>query len=264
MIRKAYKEDYDYLAKLIAYHKFENVYLYIDSIVYGFEDDNITTYVLEDKNKVAAIIYNYHNSLQILEIECPNSVLVEELYSYIERERIIRLSGSYSLLLRIFQKCKTKYMFSFGHIMKYKFDKNYIMSNQSYFATYDELDEVAKLIVDDPHLGKSYILSNLTLQLKSRYLHDGCENLCIKKDGIIISHFATYAIGEDVAILSGMVTKPEYRDKGYGSILVKDFSNYIYKKGITPILYCYEEEYYTWYQKLGYETIGESAKLEMI
>ena len=91
-----------------------------------------------------------------------------------------------------------------------------------------------------------------------------CKNFIIKKDGIIVSHFATFAVANDIAVLSGMVTKNNYRGQGFGGELVKTLSSEIkYNDGITPILYCYEEEYYTWYQKLGYKTIGTSSKMEI-
>ena len=264
MIFKASEKDYNSLSSIIKEHKFENVYLYIDSIMYGFESKYVSTYLLEADKELFAIIYNYHNSLQILEVKRPTKELIQEVSDFIINNQINRVSGSYSLLLRVFQTYKKVYLFTPGVIMRYQYDPKYIFSNQTFFASMKDLDEIAQMIIDDQHLGNSYKISDLSLQLKLRFMNDGCEYLCIKKDGMIISQFATFAIADDCAILSGMVTRPAYRDKGYGSILVKELSTHVYKKGKMPILYCYEEEYKTWYLKLGYETIGETAKLEKI
>ena len=77
-----------------------------------------------------------------------------------------------------------------------------------------------------------------------------------------MSHFATYAVTEDVAVMSGMITDPACRGQGLGGRLVKALSGHVRAKGKTPVLYCYEEAYNTWYQKLGYTVIGTAAKLE--
>ena len=41
-----------------------------------------------------------------------------------------------------------------------------------------------------------------------------------------------------------MVTAKEHRGKGIGSILVRELSSYMINKGKTPLLYCYEDEYF--------------------
>lgn len=265
MIRHAFSREFVYLRDTISNSIYNNVYLYIDTCTYGFSDDNIQTFVSinSDKN-IDAIIYEYYNSIQLLEINHLNENQISEIASFIIEHRYRRISGNSEFIKRLHFFLMGVYDLTNGILMKYadaphEYDKAFL----PYFAAADDFDEIAKLICNDPHLGKSYNESSLKEQLLKRYLEDGCENICIKCDGMIVSHFATYAITKNLAVLSGMVTHPLYRGRGMGSVLVKDLSMHLVKKGRTPLLYCYEEGYFTWYEKLGYLKIGTNSKLEL-
>lgn len=158
------------------------------------------------------------------------------------------------------QVLERDYEITSGYIMKYD-DRQFYPIDNTCFATEKDFLEIAQLICTDPGMGRSYSVQGLCTQLLSRFKNDGCESICIKKDGKIVSHFAVYALANDIAVLSGMITKAEFRGMGLGGRLVKQLSSHLVCSGRTPILYCYEDEYYSWYQKLGYQTIGLSSKL---
>jgi len=267
-LREANEVDENYIIRCASKNKFENVYLYIDAITYGLKGDFISTYVLEDDSKQVVIIaYEYYGSLQLLEIDQSTDEQIEIIAKFILQKRYKRISGASSLLMRIYQSIRTSYTITDGLLMRFNEEMIKTFHEEaveSFFADETNFHEIAELICGDSSFGKSYDAATLEKQLLNRYQKDGCENLYIKLDGIIVSHFATYALTDDIAVMSGMVTKKSYRGNGLGSILVKKLSKHVAKSGRTPVLYCYESEYKTWYEKMGYVVIGTNSKLEII
>lgn len=262
MIREYTSNDYSLLKNVVASDKFQNVYLYIDIKAYGFENKDIKTFVAYQNEELQAIIYIYHNSIQLFSTHDISDIISEEIAKFIFSQKITRVSGSISFIDAISTFIEGKCISTNGYIMCYE-NLGRTHSGNTFFATIEDYEEIATLIFNDPHLGSGYDYEDLLNQLKSRFLYDGCQSLCIKADDKIVSHFASYAVTDDVAVLSGMVTNPQYRKRGYGSMLVTDLSLHIEEQGLTPILYCYEEEYFEWYKKLGYKIIGTSSKLEI-
>lgn len=260
MIQRITEPDENFALELLKQNKFQNLYLYIDAVAYGFSGENIESYFVKNCAETYAMIYIYYGSVQLLEVSSLTEDLTEEIASFILQKDYRRVSGTSSMIQQLHQALEHCFEITSGYIMKYNDSKPYPFEN-TYFATEIDFREIAQLICTDPGMGSSYNVQGLYTQLLNRFKNDGCENLCIKKDGRIVSHFATYALANDIAVLSGMITKTEYRGMGLGSQLVKQLSSHVLCSGRTPILYCYEDEYYTWYQKLGYETIGQCSKL---
>jgi len=261
MIRRIKDDEYITIKNLVKENRFLNPYLYIDVSTEGFINSSVDTYLVESNGIIFCIIYFYHNSIQLLGLETLTISLRKELAKYIDDKNIKRVTGPREIINDIFLYMP-RYHRTDGYIMLYKTSD--INCCQVEKASLDELHEIAEIIYSDKHLGIGYTFDNLLEQLSYRMLYKNCNNYIIKKDNKIVSHFASYAVAEDFVILSGMVTRPEYRGRGYGSILVKALSSdVVLKDKKTPLLYCYENEYYTWYQKLGYQTIGTSSKLEI-
>lgn len=52
MIRKCCVEDIEYLKGIIKKDIFQNVYLYIDTSTYGFENQDIQTWIISDSERI--------------------------------------------------------------------------------------------------------------------------------------------------------------------------------------------------------------------
>ena len=240
--------------------KFQNVYLYIDVAQLGFVNDNVESFIAFDNGKPMALLYIYYSSLQLFCVQKFSDSVAKEIAKFIFERKIIRVSGRTDEIDAVsnFLPCKI----TSGYIMSYTGED---CNKKSELAKETDLPEIAQLICSDKNLGNSYTYDSLILQMRNRMLNNGCKSRIIRIDGKIVSHFATFAVWDDIAVLSGMVTHPNYRNQGFGGILVRDLSNEVkYNDNKRPLLYCYEEQYYTWYQKLGYETIGKSSKIEVL
>lgn len=248
------------ITELIIKHKTQNVYLYIDAITIGLSGDDVGTYVLTNEEKaVFAIVYIYFASVQLLQIKKTPETLCEELAMFLKPYK--RISGPSDLIRSVNKYLCMKQ--TDGFIMEYYSD-DLMFDPQCEIASQRDFEEITRLICNDDYFKNSYDAHSFYRQLFNRNTKHNCESLIIRRDNQIVSHFASYAVCEDIAVLSGMITKKEWRGFGLGSILVKSLSSKTLKSGKKPIIYCYEEYYHTWYQKLGYRNLGTSSKLEHI
>ena len=262
MLRELLQKD-KRLIETIKDHKNQNIYLYIDVMTYGFHNSQIRTYVSEIDGKALGIVYEYFGSLQLMTFGVVSETLVNDLVGFVSLNQNKRISGPKELIELLYKHVYAKYAITQGYIMKYTGEKAEI-SEETSFADAKDFPEIADLICNDRNLGKGYDYENILNQLILRYNYEECENMIIRHNGKIVSHVASYAVLPELVIVSGMVTAPSYRNLGYGSKLIRSFSSYLYQTGKLPVLYCYEEEYHSWYAKLGYDDIGLSAKLELI
>ena len=101
MIRKCCVEDIEYLKGIIKKDIFQNVYLYIDTSTYGFENQDIQTWIISDSEADTVIVYKYYNSLQIFGISDPSDENIREICFLIEKNDSQMLSGSVELIRKI-------------------------------------------------------------------------------------------------------------------------------------------------------------------
>ena len=262
MIREIFEKEAN-LIDFVQKNKYQNIYLYIDVLTYGVNAEAIRTFVSETKSEIQGIIYEYYDSLQLMSIGDISESFVVDISEMIIKNRIRRITGPEELVSVVYERLLPLYKITRGYIMRYSGEIGVIADDVT-FANADDFAEIAQLICQDSHLGKGYVFENIYRQLLDRYNNDKCENMIIRKDGIIVSHVATYAVLPEMVVVSGMLTAPQYRNQGYGKRLLSSFSSYLAQAGKQPVLYCYEEDYHTWYEKLGYQDIGSSAKLDLI
>ena len=175
MISKANIEMYPILDNYININKLKNVYLYIDKTIYGYSGDNVETYVVRTSVEISAVIYQYYNSIQLLELIDLDNDDLKEVADFILEKKYIRISGPSLIVKKIFKLIDRFYILTDGSLMQFTDTDNIeTHSKGTFFAKeLQDFKEIAKLICNDPHLGKSYIESNLTEQLISRYKNYG-------------------------------------------------------------------------------------------
>ena len=261
LLKKLFEEEYHVISKLVANNKLQNVYIYIDSIEVGFNSDNSESYVMLENKEIAALVFIYCHSIQLMEFKELPDEAAKEIADFIIRRNIIRVSGNSTLVQKVgkYLNCRITY----GYVMEFN-GKEYKRSQKTIWATEADLPKIAELICTDDSIGISYTFDNLYSQLSHRMLYEHCRNMIIKKNGEIAAHMATYAEIDKIAVLGGLITDPKYRGLGLGSILVKELSSEMrYTYGKTTLLYCFEEKYRKWYEKLGYSVVNTTAKIDV-
>ena len=260
MIILATQEKYNLLSQIISKDIFQNVYLYIDTIFYGYNSDKVKTYILESNNEIKVILYHYYNSLQIFQNKPLMDEDINELADYLSNNNFNMITGNRDLIIKLNKIIDNETSVSFGTIMVRKNTIN-VCSNKTEFAKVEDCKEIAKLICTDEGIGGHYKVSELEEQLIDRLTTKDCVNI-ILKDKNIVAHAATYADCKTLSVIGGVITDKKYRGLGYGKIVVNDLTKYIQDNNKIPVLYCYKENVIKWYESLGWKKVSECAKLE--
>lgn len=260
MIVLATEEKYNLLEQIISKDIFQNVYLYIDTIFYGYNSDKVKTYILERNDEIKIILYHYYNSLQIFQNKPLTDEEINELSDYLLKNNFNMITGNRDLIIKLNEIVNRETSVSFGTIMA---QKNMIncYSNKTEFAKQEDCKEIAKLIRTDESIGGHYKVTELEEQLIDRLTTKNCVNLILKEKNIV-AHAATYADCNDISVIGGVITDKNYRGLGYGKIVVNDLTKHIQDNNKTPVLYCYNKNTIKWYESLGWEKVSECAKLE--
>jgi len=264
MICKILETEEHIIKNFILNDIFQNVYLYIDIDIYGFNGSNVKTFVLKDNNnEIKLILFHYYNSLQLFKIMELNDNDIQEVIKHIKEYNFNMISGLTELIQMIYNKVEKSYKMTNGYILK--MDKiNSTDKIVSERANIDDYDEIVKLICSDESIGGHYTFENLKEQLIDRRKNMGCKNLVIRYDNKIVCHIATYANSQFISVIGGLITDTNYRGRGYGKIILNDLVKIIQSEGKTPILYCYDNNIINWYLSLGWKKINTSSKLELI
>lgn len=260
MITLATEEKYNLLTQIISKDIFQNVYLYIDTIFYGYNSDKVKTYILESNNEIKVILYHYYSSLQVFQNGSLIDEEIKELADYLLKNNFNMITGNRDLIINLNEIIDSKISVSFGTIMAQK-NKISSYSNKTEFAKQEHCKEIAELICTDEGIGGHYRVEELEEQLIDRLTTKNCVNIILKNKNIV-AHAATYADCDDISVIGGVITDKNYRGLGYGKIVVNDLTKYIQDSNKTPVLYCYNENTIKWYESLGWEKVSECAKLE--
>jgi uncharacterized protein len=79
----------------------------------------------------------------------------------------------------------------------------------------------------------------------------------IEEDGIIIANANTAAICSKSAMIGGVFTLPEYRNRGLATSIVYSLCEYLLKRNIYPSLFFENPSAATIYHRLGFEDIDQ-------
>ena len=128
-------------------------------------------------------------------------------------------------------------------------------------AEREEYDEIARLICSDEGVGGHYVPEELKEQLLTRLDEEFGRNYILKRDGEIIHHAATYAELDNLAVISGVITREDWRGKGVGTLAVRKLCHDLLKEGKKPCLFYYTKQAEGFYRKIGFEEGTGWAKL---
>jgi N-acetylglutamate synthase-like GNAT family acetyltransferase len=87
------------------------------------------------------------------------------------------------------------------------------------------------------------------------------RNYVLERNGEIIHHAATYAELDNLAVISGVVTREDWRGKGIGTMAIRKLCHDLLKEGKKPCLFYYTKQAEGFYKKIGFEEGTGWAKL---
>lgn len=224
---KELEEIYAFLQKNLA----DCLYLYIDVKKYGLQNPNMTVWVERkgEEKRISTVIMRYYDSIQMASED--ENWDKDWLKERILEERFNTISGKASMITELSALLKEFYYTSYGVVFQLEEYRKFEGVDIVEYAGEEDMWEIAELICTDASFKACYNTEVLERQLRERLQSGMGRNVVIRKDGKIISHIATYAEFEDIAITSGMITHPDYRDGSYGLLAESFLTNELLDSG---------------------------------
>lgn len=260
MYRKAENQDVKRLLDYFSMDLKNCLYSYIDLKKYGIDTPNLTVYLEEDdEQKIRCSALKYYEGLQLFDgfgrmDAQATAELIKTLGSHI-------VSSTVEVIEQLFPLLKDSYEMEQGYVTEMKHMPEGGISEEVHQADTSEYEEIAKLICTDAGVGGHYEPEELKEQLLTRYEEGFGRNYILKRDGEIIHHAATYAELDDLAVISGVITRADWRGKGVGTLAVKKLCHDLLSEGKKPCLFYYTKQAEGFYKKIGFEDGTGWAKL---
>ena len=243
-------------------HWKQNPYVLIDLQTYGCDGEHVESWIISGEgDAVQAVLYRYYNGIQI--VSDPENVeliapLIVQLIS-IAKPEMIQVPSFLANYLMDGLDC---YRHSCGFIMSRIDSSQTLMGDGSVtMATSNDFAEIAHLVCSDEEIGQHYSPQLLASQLEERVSVQGCRSMVVRRNGRIVAHMSTYGESSSLAVLGGLKTGHGAL-KGDGSKVLSALAASVCDSGKTPLLYCYIEALWPWYEKLGWKKTSSIVKFE--
>lgn len=263
MITEIQDHEQKEILKLLSFDKYQNPYLYIDTITFGFVNGKIRTWVIKDEN-IKGVIYQYHNSLQLFECDAFSEDDYSKLARFVMDGKYEMATGKEDIINGLQKYLQDEYISAIGVIMGADIKIQKPIDCNISIATIEDLSHASMLVCSDGNIGGHYSVEQLTSQYTDRMMNSGCINVVYKINNTIVGHAATYADMQSFAIIGGIISSPNYRGEGIASKLTKYITSLVQEQNKLPLIYCYEPYLYGWYEHLGFKIITNCGKLEKI
>jgi len=233
-------------------------YMYVDIAKYTLEHPHMEVWVDIQDNSPVSVVMKYFNSMQVYALPHAN---LESIAECIMREQVPIITGTAETFEHLLPFLGGKYELSYGWVFEVTKFRLTPCPDPIVPAREEELTECAALICEDEVIGGHYTCESLAQQLLER-MRDGMgRNYVIHKNGRIIAHIATYAEFENLAVSSGLIVDPAYRDVPYGTYLESYLFNQLLIEGKRVFSFIRSPKRVKFYNALGVTKSWRNGKL---
>lgn len=234
------------------------LYMYLDILKYGFNDENINLWCQKKGEKISLLVLQYYTGMHIFtrDISCVN---INDLISLIKIRNPSMICGMGNIIKNI-QNLLSDYKCEIGYVGKIE-KLHDITINKCRLASREDLKQVAEFLSKDDNLGKPFGFDLLYKQITERYDQNYGRTFILEEDGRIIGTASTYAETNGVAVVSGVLIDENYRGKGLSRIILGALCNDLLKNGFDIFSYYYITPAIRMHHSVGFYDIGEWAKL---
>lgn len=234
------------------------LYSYIDLKKFGIENPNLIVY-FDASDTIHCTALKYYEGLQLFDADGKidaekTAELIKELNSHI-------VSSTVDVIEKLYPLLKDTYEMEQGYVTEMLSMPKCEISEEIRPAELSEYDEIARLICSDEGVGGHYESEELKEQLLTRLEEGMGRNYILKRDGEIIHHAATYAELDNLAVISGVITREDWRGKGIGTLAIRKLCHDLLEEGKKPCLFYYTKQAEGFYKKIGFEEGTGWAKL---
>lgn len=235
------------------------LYGYIDIKKYGLENPHLKVYYKKKGTELAAVATEYYKGIQLASLgeELP----VAETVDLIRSLDTPMINGRTGLIDRLEPYLTAAYEREDGYVAWMHQLNEGADFSQVEEASEADFPEIAELICSDRDLGGHYVPEEFAKQLLDRKREQFGRSYVLKKDGRIACHAATYAEIDNLAIVSGVITRADYRGQGLGYQVVSKLCHDLLEEGKKPCIFYFKKEAAGLYRKVGFQEGTGWAKL---
>lgn len=244
------------------------LYLYIDLSIYGLKNPNINVWYQEDEEGIYMVVMQYHQSFQVYASR--NYDCIDGILRLVEKRNPYAISGRSEIIHALSGKLD-QYKAEFGVVTKHRFSDTEKLERildqcdvQIEQATTKDAREIAELICSDPELGAPYTVDSLSKELVERMETGMGRSLIIRKNGKIVGHTATFAEYGSIAMGSGLIIAPAFRDTMYFNWLDSYMELTLKKEGKNIYGMVLDPRLLKAYKRSGSDVVAEYGKLSLI
>lgn len=233
------------------------LYMYVDLMKYGFENENINVWMQKNDNLITAVVLQYYTGMHVFSRD--GKFDKEDVACLIRQKSPSMICGMETTITQIKNllegfKLETGYV---GHLEQL----NEFDTEQSVRAKDDEIIEIAKLLSTDEALGAPYGFELLYNQLKERQNEKFGRSYIHREGNEIIATASTYAEYAGVAVISGVMVHENHRGKGLSKDVLSAICKELRNEGVDVFSYYYIPSATRMHEAVGFKTIGKWAKL---
>lgn len=238
----------------------ECLYLYVDLLKYGFENENVNVWLQKKNDEIKVVVLKYYTGVHVFSKDLDFDVdKVVNLLKELKPSMICGMKWTLDKIKAYFEN----YQMEVGIVGRLS-DLNIFNTEGCYKANEEEIRELAELLVEDEALGQPYGFDLLYKQLLERYNENFGRNFIYRDNRKIVATASTYAEKGRVAVISGVMVHPDYRGKGLSKNVLSAICSDLKNDGFDVFSYYYIPSATRMHESVGFSHIGEWAKLVMI
>lgn len=212
-------------------------YLYTNLYKYGTGNANVEVWTDFTDSQINGVYLRYFTCLHFYtkDSNYPHNSFLE----FVEQNNpnVIMLEDTFGECIRPFLKL---YLLSREYTFQYDLGKSEY-SNLAGYADRKDIEEISELLMIDSIYQEMYTKEALLNQLLERF-DAGYGKCCIiRRDGRIVANFSINGENDKFIFLGSLIVHPEYRNMGFGAIVLKYLCKYAQDKRIDCLAFVAED-----------------------
>ena len=235
------------------------LYMYIDIRCYG--TDHVDVWYEKENDEFILIAMKYHGSFQVYS-DRPQEVDLEGVVALLKEYQPAMINARAELIRRLELYFKDEYFADGGFILRLK---RFISIEDDEFiveiADKSDVDEISKMISEDPYYSDAYTFDEIKGQLIDRMDTGMGVSFIIKKDGKIIAHNSITAQVDDVCIAGMLLIHHDWRQSNAALVIERFIIDYVNNQGKKLFGFSNEPRRRKQFKMMGNEIVAEYGKL---
>lgn len=273
-MRRAVEQDKEAILAYLKKEVADCLYMYIDILNYGIASDNMTVWFQEQDGQIELVVMKYYDSFQLYSHK--RGIDVAPILELMREHPVRMISARRDIIEQLASVCGD-YSAAYGSVFDVSHPRlvvavdvpakadTYAEAGEeeaigAVLAAEADAKEIAELICTNASFDANYNVDNLAAQLAERIRTHTGRSAVIRIDGRIVAHVATYAEAEGIAVMSGLIVLPEYRNYGFIDILSAYLGGQLGKEGKTMYSFAISRKTIRYHRALFAEC-GEYGKL---